>query len=220
MIGAGDERERDRDPDDAHRDLAVAAVRGVEERIRVPAIDRAAHDGDQRPDERIHQPQQRIASGQPPRSVGRRSSRGRPRSETACGGRRRPTPAGAARRRPTSRTMTTTKVTVRYTAAAPRSELLTPCSRPSPGSEQPAERRDADEIALDREEGEEAGRVEPSGVGQHERLDHDRGKDEHDRCRPGAGQDRSLVHGRDSAGRRAFASTLGGLTRADARREP
>ena len=195
MMAPRDERERDRDPDDGHGDLAVAAVRGVEERIGVPAIGRAADDGDQRPDEGVHQPQQGIASGQPPgRWVDDPIEDDHDRKQLV--------------EDDVDPHQLELHVDVReqddddheghgqvHGGRAPQ-ELLTAGSRTVPRGQQPAECRDADEVALDGEEPEEPGRVEPSGVGQHERLDHDRGNDEHDRCRPGDGQDRARVHGR------------------------
>ena len=70
--------------------------------------------------------------------------------------------------------MTTTNVTMRYTTAAPRNSSVYRRPRSIPAGDERQEYRHAQEIALDREEGEETERIEATLVHQPRKLDHDR----------------------------------------------
>ena len=64
----------------------------------------------------------------------------------------------------------------------------------APPQDEPRERDDADEIALDREVGEEPGRIEGTVVRQLDRLGDDRRHHEHHRDGPDDGQDLAPLH--------------------------
>ena len=74
-------------------------------------------------------------------------------------------------------------------------ELEAARSRTIPARQQPDECGDPDQVAQDREEGEEAGGVEGPGVRQHDGLGRDRCDHDDDRREPHESQGAAAIHG-------------------------
>ena len=179
--------------DGRHCDGAVAAVRRVQERVRIPAVGGATDERQAKPDDRVGHPGDDVATRQAhcrriDEPVEDDDHREQLVDDDVDPDQTEPHVDVRQERdhdHERDRQVGSSGATKRLQRVAARGAAI---------GDEPRKRRNADQVALDREVGEEPGRVEGVVVRELDRLGDDRDDDDDDRCRPRDQQDPVAFH--------------------------